>query len=68
MRGLRKHDGGASRRREADKPAALLIRLEREPQVSIVAADWFQKQDAKPLAELVEHVLRAAMRRPTGTA
>ena len=52
----------------ANKPPALLVRLTSPAQVHIIATDWHEEQRARPFAELVEHVLRTALKRPTGTA
>jgi len=65
---LRRRDGDASQRDGGTKPPALLVRLTSPARVHIIAADWGEEQEAKPLAELVEHVLRTALQRPTGTA
>jgi hypothetical protein len=68
MRSLRKYTESANRKRERGKAPALFVRLTPELQVNIVAADFFEQQQAEPFAKLVEHVLRAAMQRKAGAA
>ena len=68
MRSLRKYTESANRKRERGKAPALFVRLTPQPQVNIVATNLFEQQKAEPFAKLVEHVLRAAMQRQTGTA
>lgn len=50
------------------RPPALLVRLDPTPRVRIIASDWYAEEFARPLAVLVEHVLRAALSRGAGTA
>ena len=54
--------------RQATRPPALIVRLDRRPRVQIVAADFFEEEAARPFAELVEHVLANALTRQAGSA
>ena len=50
------------------RPPALLVRLTDKPTVHIIADNWYDERDALGVAQLVQDVVRTAIRRLSGSA